>query len=408
MEDDGKGKDAGKAAKNPGMRAVSPPADSPATAKRKTSQPKPIIRSGVKAASENQPSAAGLTFQVAQKNPKCKVVLGPPREALSSISEETKTGLVANGDVAQVGRERHESMDSADSSVLFNSSMEMSPPVSPVKTEAAADNSLRRRAISEAGFKKRTKSQEIPSEAEDVLGEMMDFEPMMRSRVSTVSTTTGRYKEIGRKNSKQLKQEAAKLSERSPNIRRSGRKLQQLELISPDMELRIREKICSAIGKKYGGLRRANRAAIVIQTAYRQYKLKKRYEEIRKEAIHMRKRAQTMKDPRRRPSMVRRNRPARYQREISVLASNDPLLKTKLFSRELAKERVPHTSSRIHLVEQQRSQRAQSVEGRSERGKEGEVVENGQMEEVVSNILLICILCTGVHVHWMEGGREGR
>ena len=82
--------------------------------------------------------------------------------------------------------------------------------------------------------------------------------------------------EIGRNNSCQPKEVVAKLSEEA-----SGRKVSDLEL----MELRIREKI----GNEYGGLARTNWAAIVIQTAYRQYQLKKQYDVIRKKISMLRK-----------------------------------------------------------------------------------------------------------------------
>ena len=81
--------------------------------------------------------------------------------------------------------------------------------------------------------------------------------------------------EIGRNNSCQPKEGVTKLSKQA-----SGRKVSGLEL----MELRIREKI----GNEYGGLARTNWAAIVIQTAYRQYLLKKPYDEIckKRDVLH--------------------------------------------------------------------------------------------------------------------------
>lgn len=71
--------------------------------------------------------------------------------------------------------------------------------------------------------------------------------------------------------SHQLKKGAAKLSEGTTYIHQKVHH-------GTVMELRIQQKI----GKKYGGLTHANQAAIVVQTAYRQYQLKKLYDEIRK------------------------------------------------------------------------------------------------------------------------------
>ena len=339
-------------------RSPSPTTDksSAESSMRKMSKPKPIIRNAGK--SSGNSSIAGITVQM---NPK-KSVGFPTSQGLSSISEEEQNGTIGKNKTPQPVP----SDDSLESSVMFESSMETSPPISPLKTSTDDHPSLprsRRVTMSLTDFKKYSNSQDRSGEAEDIDSKNDDF-GTMRSRVSTVSSSHGRYKEIGRKNSRQLKQEAAKLSERAQNFRHGGRKFQALELFSPDMELRIREKIYSAIGKKYGGLPRASRAAVVIQTAYRQYKLKKRYDEIRKEASHMRKRAQSLKNPRRNTSIIRKKRPQmRYQRQLTELAVNDPLLKAKLLSQELGKESVPHTSARRHLVEQKRSERALCSEG---------------------------------------------
>ncbi|CAI8012336.1 IQ motif and SEC7 domain-containing protein 1 [Geodia barretti] len=232
--------------------------------------------------------------------------------------------------------------------------------------EGAEETSQPRRRVtmSWSNIKIKRPSQELPSEVapEIVTGgqpTVYDHLEMRRSRTSTISSSCGGSykKEYKRKNSKQLKEAAAKL-ERSPDFISGGRKLHRLELFSPDMELRIREKICSEIGKKYCGLTCANKSAIVIQSAYRQYKLREQYNKIRKEASEVRQRAQSMKDPRRRPSMIRKKRPGRYNRNLSALApSTDPLLKTKLLSQDIARAGVPHThtSSRRQLVEKTRS-----------------------------------------------------
>ena len=71
---------------------------------------------------------------------------------------------------------------------------------------------------------------------------------------------------IGQNDSHQLKNGAAELSEGTK------KKVQGRDVF----------KIQKNIEKKYGGLARANQSAIVIQTAYRQYQLKKLYDEIHK------------------------------------------------------------------------------------------------------------------------------
>ena len=309
-------------------------------------------------------------------SPKKNVAFPPTRKrGLSSISEER------NGSPRVPDKTRLPSECDSEASQNFEGSM-----------KEMEDNDLlsspRRRyaTMSLTDFKKSQQSQSVDyssSEAEDVLDKYDGFENFSRkrSRVSTIASSTG--KEYRRKNSRQLKEEAAKL-ERSPNFRSGGRKFQPLELFSPDMELRIREKICNGIGKKYGGICRATKAAIVIQTAYRQYKLQKRYNEIRKEAIQVRKRAHTMKHPRRELSMIRRNRPQRYQRQLTTaLSGNDPLLKAKLRSQELGRESSTSLiSSRRHLlVEKTRSVR--SLDGdRGEGVAMTDDTENGVVSQV--------------------------
>lgn len=354
MEDDAKENVAKKQKKmkkleNNDRRSPSPPAQ---PSKTIMSKPKSIIRNTGKSTAPPGSSGAGFT------SPKRSV--GFP--GLSSISEEEKSTAPQ---LAENGISSKGPLETVDS----GTSIELAP--------------RRRVTMSATEFDRPTsKKMSVSGEAEDVLGEKEDF-VTMRSRVSTVSSSTGRYKEIGRKNSRQLKEEAAKLSERAVNFRRGGRKVTGLEFISPDMELKIREKICRAIGERYGGLARANRAATTIQTAYRQYKLKKRYDEIRKEASTLRQRAKSMTNPRRRPSLVRRNRPLHYQRQLTALAVNDPLLRARILSKELGKESIPHTSGRRHLVEQKRSERALSANDKEAAEKKETATEDKNANEPV-------------------------
>ena len=372
--------DEASTAKN--RRSPSPAGEAP----RKLSQPKPITRNtGVP-----KISGGGGGAQPGKLTSPKRVIASPP---LSSISEEDG-GSPKQGQGS--GKERLHS-DSG-----FNGSLGRAS----VSSESDSPSTPRRRVtMSVTDLKKPCPfvQQEVSREAESVLqgrregGEDTGNEMDIRTRTSTISSSAHRYyKERGRKNSKQLKQEAAKL-ERSPEFHQGKRKIQALELFSPDMELRIREKICSGIGKKYGGLRRANQAAVVIQTAYRQYKLKKRYDEIRREAIKVRRRAQTISDPRRKPSMLRRKRPNRYQRQVTALAgsssatntTSDPLLQTKLRSQELGRESIPHTSSRRALVERQRTEPSQSEETKP---SEGTSTNNAVVSRELVNVYT-CMSC---------------
>ena len=358
-------------------RSKSPPEEEK-HAQQKFSQPKSIIRNvggGKKAVSSTAIAGEGRGegrggVVVKIVSPK-KSVAFPPSENLSIISEEgsPKNTRVVAAATSDKGRK-------FEGLAVFVG-------VAKGEEEKGSGYERRRVTMSMADFKKKSQSEDIPSENEEGGEEeeegqgkkTVDHLEMRRSRTCTISSSSGGSykKEYKRKNSKQLKEAAARL-ERSANFISGGRKFQgRLELFSPDMELRIRDKICSEIGKKYGGLLRASKAAVAIQSAYRQYKLRQRYDKIRKEANQVRKRAQSMKDSRRKPSMIRRNRPPRYNRYISALApSTDPLLKTKLLSQDIGREGMSHMSSRRQLVEKARSERSveedKSVVGRESSG----------------------------------------
>ena len=291
-----------------------------------------------------------------------------------------------------------------DSTTDFESSLEVtSPPNSPPKIEPSPIKDLPlksalkkpttatlegdkkvKKAVSLADVKDKSQSISQDShslvtvdeeeEEEDELGDMRDLKSSIRSRTMTISALqgrSGRRPELGRGRRKDVKTEAARILKRRNSLThfRRGQRiiLKELELISPDVEAKIREKICKAIGNKFGGLQRATQAAITIQRAYRQYKLKKRFDEIRKEASQMRRRAISMSNTRRRPSILRRQRNERYRREMSITSTNDPLLRAKQAALNVTRERSSHTSSRLHLLQQKRNENSlpQVVEERA-------------------------------------------
>ncbi len=185
----------------------------------------------------------------------------------------------------------------------------------------------------------------------------------IRERTNTISAI-GKHVELGGRTSRKarkLRKGTAKVRRQNSlnNLRREQSAfLRDLELISPDMEAKIREKICSAIGAKYGGLRRATRAATTIQRAYREYKLRKRFEEIRREKREM---TMSLNYTTRRPSMIRKRQPG-YRREFSVpeVRSADPYTRIKQTTKKLGQERPSHMTSRLHLIKQKRNELAES------------------------------------------------
>ena len=270
----------------------------------------------------------------------------------------------------------------------FNSptKVELSPKSVPLKSAlkkptaaAEEDDKKVRKVVSLVDMKHKNQSvsqdsyglitvDEEEGEEDDELGDMRDMKSSIRSRTKTISglqAGSGRkHVELGRRRVKDAKTEAARILKRRNSLThfRRGQRiiLKELELISPDVEAKIREKICKAIGNKFGGLQKATQAAITIQRAYRQYKLKKRFEEIRKEASQMRRRAISMSNTRRRPSMLRRQRNQRYHREMSISSTNDPLIRTREAALNVTRERSSHTSSRLHLVQQKRNEHSLS------------------------------------------------
>ena len=160
-----------------------------------------------------------------------------------------------------------------------------------------------------------------------------------RSPTQTVGAF-GEHKELGTKKgpNRKLRRRSSFLDYRQDRTIQ----IQGLELFSRNVEARIREKVCRAIEVKYGG--QSTQAAISIQRAYRDYKLKKRFEEIRREASQMRKRAESLRaDPIRRPSIVQKRR---------ELNGKDPLLLAREASKKLTNRRGGYNSAKKQLVRQ--------------------------------------------------------
>ena len=177
-------------------------------------------------------------------------------------------------------------------------------------------------------------------EEEDDNGSV-DQRQRYRNRAQTVSAFGGQRrkpKQARKGGNRMMLRRQSSFSDRMRD--RKMIQIKDLELFSPDVEARIRARVCRAIGEKYGGCKRASEAAVTIQRAYRDYKLKKRFEEIRREATKMRKRAETMQlDSRRRLSVARKRQQDR----------KDPLLRAREAAVKLSQERRGHTSERKKL-----------------------------------------------------------
>ena len=171
----------------------------------------------------------------------------------------------------------------------------------------------------------------------DTLGDLppMNSLQKMRERTKTVSLSQGvssrTTTELGRqkRTKKEIreKQFALKRHHSLTDLRLIGGMfaLKELELISPDFESKIRDKITKSVGEKYGGLEKATQAAIKIQQSWRQFKLRSRFQKIKQQnksqlQQQLRQRAQTMRNPRRRPSIMKKRGKRAYHREASVAA----------------------------------------------------------------------------------------
>ena len=235
-----------------------------------------------------------------------------------------------------------------------------------------SSGSMKKRAVTLAdmknkpNFMKHDLTESVEDREDDVLCELEEKNAgqQVRSRTNTLAAVYGlrgrKPLEQGRRKKREIKKlkRQSSLTDISQAHKEPLTFMRELELISPDFEARIRQRICRAIGDKYGGLTKATKAATTIQRAYRGYKMKRQFLEIRKRKdIPLRKRAQSLRDPRRRPSILRRN--MKYRREISVGdPTKDPLLKAKEAGRLLSKERNSHghSGTRLALIHKKRSE----------------------------------------------------
>ena len=99
-----------------------------------------------------------------------------------------------------------------------------------------------------------------------------------------------------------------------------AQKSQSVAMLSPDMEAKIYEKIRTSLGKKYGSLERATQAAVTIQKAYRAYKLRKHFDEIRREGTAQMSRRSSVAAKERRQilSMVRQQSIDLYELDLML------------------------------------------------------------------------------------------
>lgn len=268
------------------------------------------------------------------------------RDSGSLTDSMTKTPLLAIGEES--------SLDVPDMESSFDSTtslIHMHDPAKrmPHRTRSASAAAVRRAAWGTA----KSQSSELASIGEgegEKEGEFSEEDKArsIRSRTKTISSARpGKREFVGRKSRMELMKVAIDMQSFG-NYRPGKRILNERELLSPEVELKVQEKVCNSLGKKYGGLKRAVKAAITIQRAYRDYKLRKRFEEIRFKAGVVRKRAQTMKGPQRKPSLLRKQRPEKYSRQVT--SPTDPMQQAREISNKLSSNRFSPSTTRLYLL----------------------------------------------------------
>ena len=155
-----------------------------------------------------------------------------------------------------------------------------------------------------------------------------------RSRLATVGQPV-KKSNSGSKSGKNGKKTSS--LQRRNTFPSAGRQfgLYDVNYLSPDMEMRIQQMIQMTMAKKYGGLERITRAAIVIQSAYRKYKNLQHFQhllQLQQDSIE-RCRTMSVEYPhKRKPSMIsRKSRPVSSNVNIFPLSSLSPKISRQEF-----------------------------------------------------------------------------
>lgn len=123
-------------------------------------------------------------------------------------------------------------------------------------------------------------------------------------------------------------------------------RIYDVDLLSPDMEMKMQQIIFIALTNKYGGKEKATKAATIIQTAYRKHKNVQHFKELRKrqQSTMQRRRTMSIKFPGgRRPSMIsRKNR-------TTVNASIDKMTHVKTVYKNITQPKLSPNISRREL-----------------------------------------------------------
>lgn len=268
-----------------------------------------------------------------------------------------------------------------ESSLEVFSHMSSSPTASMLRSQSASNTRVAGK--NKAAFENRKSAMvasDIIEEEGDQLNPLEGFKSDMRSRTKTLSS---RQEFSGRVKLKQHRMEMKRVSSISTSIGISKGMpeptMKQLELLSPELLERIRGMTRNRIYSTYGGKKAVMGAVGVIEEAYRAYRLRRRFLERKKEKREdrtmQRKRALSMRQPNRRPTMMTGRKYVRKEQQRPQTTKKDPILKYKEMAERLTKERLPHahSGSRLELMESKRGVAANPlVEG--VRGEEKEKV----------------------------------
>ena len=323
-------------------------------------------------------------------------------KAKEKVSQDTREGPSwMTSDIIPMQRGRSSTCGQGDSisSEYFSSDttppdVELSLDVFSPMSNGSLTKMLRTQSSSDARVSTRSEKRksamvasEVIEEEEDQLNPLESFESTMRSRTQTLSTphrTKGRQEFSGRVKMKQHRiMEMKRFSSvsASTGIARETPEptMKQLELLSPELLERIRGMTRGRIYSTYGGKLVVMDAVRVIEEAYRAYRLRRRFLERKKEKREdrtlQRKRALSMRQPNRRPTMMNKKyvRRTQEQQQQQEQPKKDPM-QYKEAANRLAKERLPHahSGSRQELVESKRSVAVNPLVERARRETEAE------------------------------------